>query len=239
MKSRSVFALLVPFVLLPSAVTAQRTWGGTVDLGYVDASGNTSTRTFSLGENFKWKTSPRFTIIQQLRSSYGEARDSVIAKLLDADINGDYRLFNNVGLTAGVGYDKNRFAGIKSRTEESVGLSWQGITTRGDSLRVIGGVLWTQQDNTLNVKDDFIAAKAAMWLRTPVGKYAYFVENLETIPNLDTTEDWRLNSESSLVAAFSNRLALKLTYLVRFDNLPEPGFRDTDRLVTAGIQVKY
>ena len=49
----------------------------------------------------------------------------------------------------------------------------------------------------------------------------------------------RMNSESSLVAAFTSRLALKLTYLVRFDNLPEPGFLDTDRLFTAGIQVKY
>jgi putative salt-induced outer membrane protein YdiY len=148
-------------------------------------------------------------------------------------------MFGSVGLTVGFGYDKNRFSGIKQRTEESVGLSWQGQTARGDSLRVIGGVLWTQQENTLNQKSDFVAARAGFALRSPLGANAFFLQSVETIPNLDTTEDWRLNSESALVASFSKRLALKLTYLVKYDHLPEPSFKDTDRLFTAGIQVTY
>jgi putative salt-induced outer membrane protein YdiY len=155
------------------------------------------------------------------------------------DLNGDYRMFSSIGLTVGVGYDKNKFSGIARRTEETIGLSWQGQTQRGDSLRIVAGVLWTQQENTLSQKTDFVAAKTALWYRTPLGKNAYFLQAVEAIPNLDTTEDWRLNSESALVASFSKTLALKLTYLVRYDHLPEPTFRDTDRLFTAGIQVAY
>jgi putative salt-induced outer membrane protein len=231
--------LVISAFLIPAAAHSQRSWGGTIDLGYVDQSGNTQTRTFSLGENLKWKTSPRFTILQQFRAIYGEAKDTVVAKSYEADVNGDYRMFSSVGVVVGLGYDKNKFSGIKSRTEESIGLSWSGQTQRGDSLRIVGGVLFTQQENTLDQKTDFVAARAGFMFRTPIGKYAYFVENFEAIPNLDTSEDWRMNSESSLVAAFSSRLALKLTYLVRFDNLPEPTFQDTDRLFTAGLQVKY
>ena len=70
-------------------------------------------------------------------------------------------------------------------------------------------------------------------------KLRVLLQSVEAIPNLDTSDDWRLNSESALVAAFSKRLALKLTYLVRYDHLPEPTFKDTDRLFTAGIQVTY
>ena len=237
--------ILASALMLPTALHAQRSWGGSIDLGYVDATGKTCasrcsrSRTFSLAENIKWNTSPRFKILQQLRSIYGEARDSVIARSFNLNVDGDYRMFDHVGLTAGVGYDKNKFAGIKTRTEESVGLSWQGKTQRGDSLRVIAAVLWTQQKNTLDVQNDFIAAKAGFVLRSPVGKYAYFQQSVETIPNLETTEDWRLNSESALVASFSKRLALKITYLIRYDHLPEPTFKDTDRLFTAGIQVTY
>lgn len=234
---RKIAAILV--LCAPAILPAQRSWGGTIDLGYVDASGNTQSRTFSLGQNLKWNTSPRFVILQQFRSIYGEASDSVIANSLDADINGDYRVFDGFGLTFGVGYDRNKFAGIQRRTEETVGASWAGQTARGDSLRVTGGILFTQQENTLNEKTDFTAARAGLMFRTPIGKYAYLVENLEAIPNLDTSDDWRMNSETSLVAAFSSRLALKLTYLIRYDNLPEPTFQDTDRLFTAGIQVKY
>jgi putative salt-induced outer membrane protein len=233
-------ALLVPLMLVPLVpLKAQRSWGGTIDLGYVDASGNTETRTFSLGQNLKWNTSPRFQLLQQLRAVYGEAGDSVNANLLDADITGDYRMFARVGVTLGVGYDRNKFAGIARRTEESVGLSWAGETGRGDSLRFVTGVVWTQQENTEDVRNDFVSARAGFTLRAPLGANAYLLQSTEALPNLETSDDWRINNETALVATLAGRLAIKLAYVIRYDNLPEPTFRDTDRLFTAGIQVTY
>ena len=32
-------------------------------------------------------------------------------------------------------------------------------------------------------------------------------------------------------------LALKVSYAIRFDNLPEPGFETTDRLLTTALQL--
>jgi len=37
----------------------------------------------------------------------------------------------------------------------------------------------------------------------------------------------------------SQHIFLKLSHVIRFDNLPEPGFRKTDRLLTSGIQITY
>ncbi len=71
------------------------------------------------------------------------------------------------------------------------------------------------------------------------GGAAFFLQTLEAVPNLEVTEDFRLNSESALVAPLSQRIALKLGYLVRFDNLPEPGFLSTDRVFTSGLQVTF
>jgi putative salt-induced outer membrane protein YdiY len=37
----------------------------------------------------------------------------------------------------------------------------------------------------------------------------------------------------------STNIALKVSYVIRFDNLPEPGFKKTDRLLTSGVQVTF
>ncbi|MND03960.1 hypothetical protein D3C83_240200 [compost metagenome] len=52
-------------------------------------------------------------------------------------------------------------------------------------------------------------------------------------------DDYRLNSESSLVAPISARIGLKLSQVARFDNRPEPGFKNTDLLFTTGIQITF
>jgi len=62
---------------------------------------------------------------------------------------------------------------------------------------------------------------------------------VELLPDLKTSENLRVNTESDVVAPLSQHIALKLSYVIRFDNLPEPGFKKTDRLLTSGIQITY
>jgi putative salt-induced outer membrane protein len=70
---------------------------------------------------------------------------------------------------------------------------------------------------------------------------------LELIPNFETSEDFRLNSETAFVAPISANIGLKLGYVVQFDNLPgldpdgPPGthLQTTDRFLTAGITVSF
>ena len=94
------------------------------------------------------------------------------------------------------------------------------------------GEKFTQQRN-------FPSTRAAGVWRHAFTQAAYFQQNVEFVPNLKETEDWRVNSESSVVAPLSARIGLKLAYVVRFDNLPEPGFTDTDKLFTTGIQITF
>ena len=35
------------------------------------------------------------------------------------------------------------------------------------------------------------------------------------------------------------QIGLRVSYLVRFDNQPEPGFEKTDRILTTGVQVAF
>jgi hypothetical protein len=42
-----------------------------------------------------------------------------------------------------------------------------------------------------------------------------------------------------LTAPLSRPIALRVSYLIRFDNLPEPGFETTDRILTTGVQIAF
>jgi putative salt-induced outer membrane protein YdiY len=62
---------------------------------------------------------------------------------------------------------------------------------------------------------------------------------VEILPDLKVAKNLRFNTETALVASLSANIALKVSYVVHFDNLPEPGFKKSDRLLTSGVQVTF
>ena len=72
-----------------------------------------------------------------------------------------------------------------------------------------------------------------------MGATAFFTQTLEALFNLQDSEDLRVNSETAITAPLSRQIALKASYVVRFDNQPEPGFEDTDRILTTGVQIVF
>jgi putative salt-induced outer membrane protein len=123
--------------------------------------------------------------------------------------------------------------------EQTFGFAWRTATPMGDSIRIDAGSVWTQQRNIEGTRRHFIAVRAALAYKRPLPSGAHLQHAMEAVPNMETNEDWRFNSETAVVAPLSKALGLKLSYLVRYDHLPEPTFRTTDRVMTAGLQVTY
>jgi putative salt-induced outer membrane protein YdiY len=42
-----------------------------------------------------------------------------------------------------------------------------------------------------------------------------------------------------LIAPISQRIGLKISYVIRYDNVPQAGFSTTDRLFTTGLQLTF
>jgi putative salt-induced outer membrane protein len=113
------------------------------------------------------------------------------------------------------------------------------IGSATDTLRIEGGVSVTQETAVGGAQSNFTAGRAAAAWRHAFTEASYFQQNLEFLPNLSDTDDYRFNTESALVAPISARIGVKLSYVIRYDNLPEPGFSTTDRLFTTGIQLTF
>jgi putative salt-induced outer membrane protein YdiY len=212
---------------------------GSMDLGYVSATGNSRVTTASLGQRFSFKPSPRWHIRQDLRTVYGEANGRVNTSLLVAKLYTDWTIVDGLGLTSGFTYDRNRSSGIKRRTEEYLGIVWRFTTLARDSLRFDAGSQWTQQRNLRGQENDFISVKAGIWYKKPLANGAFIQQSVEALPNTEVRQDWRVNTETAVAAPLHKRLGLRLAYTVRYDNLPEENFQKSDQIFTAGMQISY
>jgi hypothetical protein len=212
---------------------------GSLDMGYVSATGNSRVTTASLGQRFSYKPSPRWTIRQDLRTVYGEADGRVNTSLLVAKLFTDWTMVDGLGLTTGVTFDRNRSSGIKRRAEQYLGVVWRVTTLARDSIRFDAGSQWTQQRNLRSQENDFIAVKAGIWYKKPLANGAFIQQSVEALPNTEVRQDWRVNTETAVAAPLHKRLGLRLAYTVRYDNLPEENFQKSDQIFTAGMQISY
>jgi len=210
----------------------------TLDLGFVDVSGNTNVTTFNLGEKLSYATG-RWTLSQAAGVIYGNTDGSATVEQYDAGVRADYAVVNRVSVFVGATYYRNVFAGLAERWNEGAGLAWKAVTIARDSLQLEGALVVNQERNLLDQRRTFGASRAALQFKHLFGESAFFSQFLEWIASVEDSDDQRVNSESALTAPISKQIALKAAYVIRFDNQPEPGKLDTDRTFTTGLQIVF
>jgi putative salt-induced outer membrane protein YdiY len=232
-----VFLLLVG---VPPALRAQDADSIriTTDLGLVDASGNTNMTTFNVGEELlaslgPWGLKQTFGVIR------GETDGETTTSLWRASVRGDRSVRGSLGIYLIGAFDRNRFAGISRRFEEGAGVVVRALRTTEHLVELEAGAGLTQQRSTTEEDDSFASARGAATYRWSFRDASHGQLTTEFLPNLEESDDLRVNSVVELVAPLARALALKVSYLVRYDNLPEPGFKKTDRVFTTGLQIVF
>jgi putative salt-induced outer membrane protein YdiY len=208
------------------------------DIGFVNTSGNSEVTTLNVGERIDY-TAGRLGLAQTLGTVYGRTAGVTNTSLWRSSVRADYAATKRLGGYGRVGFERNRFAGIARRLDEGVGLAYRLLQLTRDTLTAEAGGSLVQQRSTLGVSDAFAAARGAATYRHQFTGKAYFLQLVEALQNLETSDDVLVNTESSLVAPLSSSVALKLSYVVRFDNRPEPGLKKSDRIFTSGVQVTF
>jgi putative salt-induced outer membrane protein YdiY len=208
------------------------------DLGFVTTSGNARITTLNIGEKLIVRRG-RFEHRQQFGSVYAQEDGEQTSNLLFANVRSDFALNKHLAVFAYVGFDRNQFAGIARRFEEALGLSLKLLDNERDQWRVEAGLAMTQQRSTLDSVRNFASLRSGTTYKHFFSKAAYFLQTVEYLPSLEVGEDYRITSETALVAPISAHIGMKLGYTVRFDNLPEPNTVKSDRIFTAGLQFNW
>ena len=237
----ALVALIAPAIApLAAQDTPAKAVVATANVAFVDAAGNTDVTTLSGDQRLEysppesgWKLAEFASIV------YGRTEGETSANALKTGARVDRAITGRLGALGGASYERNRFAGIARRFEEITGLAYKVLDFPKDQLGTELGASFTQQRNLDGVDDDFVAARAAAAYRHLFTEHAWLQQLLEFLRSLEDGADRRINSETSLVAPLSTRFAVKVAYTVRYDNLPEPGFEKTDRVLSTGLQATF
>lgn len=210
----------------------------TADVGYVSTTGNTEISALNLGEKLVLR-SGRWEHRQGFGSVYASQDGKQTSNLIFTNWRSDWTFRPRLSLFGYVGFDRNEFAGISRRFEEAVGLSAKLVTLPNDQWTVEAGLALNQQRATTGSTLDFSSVRSATTFKHLFSAHAYFLQLVEYLPSLEDGPDYRINSESAIVAPLSEHIAMKAGYVVRFDNLPEAGRRKNDRILTSGLQFNW
>jgi len=210
----------------------------TADVGYVSTSGNTDVSSFNVGEKLILRAA-RWTHRQQFGSVYATQDGEQTSNLLFANWRSDFSFHPRLALFGYAGFDRNEFAGIARRFEEALGLSAKLLTLANDQWTVEAGLALNQQRSVDSTTLNFASVRSATMYRHNFSKAAYFTQSVEYLPSLEVAADYRVTTETAIVAPLSAHLAMKASYVVRYDHLPEEGRRKHDRIVTSGLQFNW
>lgn len=211
----------------------------TGDAGLVNASGNSDFTSVSVGNKLTllsggWKFGQTFGV------TYARARDSVTAEQWQGSLRGDRALSPRVGLFVLTELSRNTFAGVQSRVAPSFGVTAIAVQGPRDTLRVEDGGGYTYQGGVApDTNRSFPSGRAALIYHRQLGAKAGFDEVFEYLPNFNVGADYRINSETSVTAPITAGVAMKASYVIHYEGLPEIGFQKTDRVLTTGIQVTF
>jgi putative salt-induced outer membrane protein len=211
----------------------------TGDIGYVATSGNSSVETLNVGDRFSAKIDD-LTLSQTFVLVYGESKGKSVTSLYRGSLRLDKGRKNALlsSFTL-LNFERNTFAGLASRWSGVAGLSANLLRQGKDRLVLEGGLSLTRQRGTATSgRDvDFLGGRAASSYTHQFSPKASISLVVEMLPNFRESEDLRINTESTLIAPLTSRIAMKISYVIRYDGLPENSFQTTDRLFTSGIQV--
>lgn len=211
----------------------------TGDVGYVATSGNTSVQTLNLGNKITAQTGT-MTLSEQFVVVNGRSKGQTVTSNWRGALRLDAGVAKTLAVYTSLTFERNVFAGLSSRISSVTGLSANVIKTKEDHLVVEGGISLTSQravNSTTGSNLDFLGGRAATAFQHHIGTRASVSQSIEFLPNFHQSEDFRINSESTLLAPLTRQVGVKLSYVVRFDGVPQPGYLNTDRLFISGIQI--
>lgn len=233
-------ALLVAGVLGSSVPSFAQTpeWDLKLGFSYLGTSGNSRTSSTGLSANFErtwgdWK-------LQALASALRASDDGEkSAERFLAAARGDVTVWKELALTSGIAWERDRFAGIDSRSILDAGLKWTPELDATIAFSALVAATYTREDQIRAASDGYLGALVKADVGYAITESARATASAAVYPNFETTRAWRAVSGAGLQASLSSRLALKLAYEYRYNNRPPAGFRKTDTATVLSLVAQF
>ena len=227
----------------PTAAPAQPakpapTWNLKLGLSYLATTGNADTSSSGIDASYQkdWKLWSLETVAGAVRAT---RNDVETAESANAQLRGRRKVSEHLQMTAGLRGETNRFAGVDLRTVFDSSLSWAVRDTPAWRLRTLWGLSWTTEDPRGDrPRRSSVGGLVQLQSMVKLSEGAELNGQVTAWPDLERSEDYRINANAALQAALNRHLALRLGYDLKYDNEPIRGFQRTDTTSTASLVVQ-
>jgi putative salt-induced outer membrane protein len=240
---KNVFLSLVGMgICLSSVVGAEegkkKNWVNETEIGAVSTNGNSKASSFSGREKFIYSWT-RFAMELTGAALKSESQGVTTAEKYNAGEKLTFSLSEKNYLYQKFLWDKDRFAGIRNRYDNSVGVGREIINNKKNLLNMEAGAGYVSEERVDAPTNNFSMARGFGKYVRKMSETSDFTQTAEYIQSLKFHDDFRVNTESSITAAINTYLSLKLAYIWKYVALPPPGFGKSDTTTTMGLVIKY
>jgi putative salt-induced outer membrane protein len=221
-----------------------KTWKDEAELSYIQTGGNTAITSLSAKNLLTYQATERIKLDWSVLALFAETEvdgnTEKTAERYATELRLEYALTERFYTAAYGGWLRDKFSGIEDQYYVGPAVGYKFFIGPKHFLSAETGVDYVKEDYTDNTDDDYMRGRV-------LGKYAFaltektrFSQSLEYLHDFDNSDNYNVNSETALTTALSDKLSLKTSYIVKYDNEPIPEeLEETDTILAVTIIVNF
>ncbi len=149
--------------------------------------------------------------------------------------------FYGIGLAQG---ERNVLSGYNYRFLLSAGVGYFWIKSKKLEASSEMALGWSRENNIekaldSNVSLSFASVSLSNSIKIPLSLNSELNHQNVFLFNLKTSEDFRINSISSVSFSLSKSLSIKISHQLKYNHSPVPGYKNTDQYILSSLVLKF
>jgi len=205
------------------------------ELGYIETSGNTSTKTFNADAKAE-KSWGKHQGVITFDGQYSEDNGVETKNKYLIELNYNYAFTDRLAFDYLVGYKEDKFSGYDYQLYTGPGAKYKVIVSTQQNLSVEGNILYAQDKiSDPSETNSYAAYRAKGAYDYQITKTLKFNQELTIRGQIDDMPNYFATSKSSLNAKLSDIFSAGLSYKVDYANRPPVDKKSTDTTLTLNL----
>jgi len=220
----------------------EKRFSNEANFALVNTTGNTEALTVAGKNEMKYKFTDKWSGSWVVGALYGKSDGDKNAERYFTDLRADYSI-NERWYAYGLGtWFRDKFAGFDQRLSIGPGVGYKFLIGPKHFLLAETGLNYAYEDYTDSDENnaDFLEGRLFgkyEWAFTEKTKFSQALEYLQSFKDSSMR---KLNSETALVTAITDIMALKISYSILYNNDPRPSdLDDTDTILATSLVITY
>lgn len=213
-------------------------WKNETTLTFLDAQGNTLTRTLGLNQSTQWSHG-RWVFegaLEGLNSSDdGERKAEQYAARQKARWSWASRRY----FYQRMAWESDRFAGYRHRYQPFLGLGQEVFKSGRQQWAFELGAGYLNEQRLVGPRVDSASGRAYTLYSWGLSDTASFSQDGEYLHSFDQPRDYHLNTGTSLTATLSTHLSMKTSFSWKYSHSPPETFKRNDTLTQVSLLITY